>query len=147
MNSNWIALKLSLFMVIICCVDVTLTTYTCNTYHYIRMQYVKVWKAISYRQNTHVTVLLGGYVDPDSYASTRIIPHCFWFLEVLRLMVIKSSFLGNDQNKKQLIIMLFSILENNNIAGRQYCGIYVKWANPLFIMHNLWVCSLLQYTA
>lgn len=53
-------------MVIICCVDVTLTKYTCNTYRYIRMQYVKVWKAISYRQNTHVTVLFDGYGDPDS---------------------------------------------------------------------------------
>lgn len=49
-------------------------------------------------------------------------------------MAIKSGFLGNAQNKKQLIIMLPIIFQNNFVVMTQSYGIYANCSDSFSVV-------------
>lgn len=89
------------------------------------MQSVNYLKNKFLSSKTHdITVLFDDYDDPDSVKKSQQIHRyrdnnqLFQISASIRFVAMKIFFLSNDQ-KKQLIIMLCTILENNNVGVSQ----------------------------
>lgn len=101
---------------------------TCKTYHDICMQYVNYVIYNFKPSKTPVTVVFDGYDDPDSTKKCeqlrryRHIAPQFQISAITPVYGNQERFLGNAQNKKQLIAMLSSVLRKNNVVVKQSSG-------------------------